>query len=907
MPCRFAPPRSLMLMLSILVAGSDAAGQQSQVSSRGPRFLSAAWSSGGETDASAAPVLRRRVSLGIGQGTIEEALKEITRQADLEIFYSPRVVPLNRIVSLQAHDITVAAALTEILLEVPVDVSVTDGGGLALVPRRPVARVPIDTGTVLGQVSDSGNGSPLAGATVSIEGSRRSVVTDPAGRYRIGGLAAGTYTVRARYIGYRASLASAIVRADQEVVVDFRLGKSAQQLEEMVTTGTGVPTEVKALPTPITVLNESDIAAQQPRNINQLLRQAVPTSVGWDDAANPYNTFVSVRGATTLDPGGAQVKVFLDGIEVADRARAPVDPNSIERIEVIRGPQAAAIYGSDAIGGVVQIFTKGGDPNLSRPQVDAEAAFGITQTPYDGYGGVLRQSYTASVRGGSPNVNYSFGAGHSRTGDYLPEGEISKQSNPRVYGHMRFTRGIISADVSGRYNVHNAGSVFDPALLQSGFVPFSRPQFTPIQTQNQTLSARIELAPTESWRNVLTMGVDRISIDQAQARPRLTTPSDTLLFVFVSTQSKASIGFSSSVEGALASTVSGSFIAGFDHSSSPSTFWLTTGAGTTTGTIRTASGQPVSASRATIDNTGYFGQAQVGFRNSLFFTVGLRAEQNSEFGDSLGTPVSPRAGVSYAQQLGGTTFKLRASAGRAIRAPRFGQKLASATPTNVNLPAPNLGPERQQGWDTGVDVVFGGHGGLSVTYYHQTAENLIDRVLITNTPILTYQNQNVGRVRNTGLEVEGTVNAGLLQIRGQYGYTLSRIQQLAPGYTGRLRIGDQSLVTPKHTAGATLSLPLRTGTAITAGFAYVGSWTNVDLLAQFRCFGGTGPCQSNDRDYLVAYPGFVKVNASVTQKITRFASGFVSVDNLTNNQAHEFNNFNPVLGRLTTVGFRFRY
>ena len=62
------------------------------------------------------------------------------------------------------------------------------------------------------------------------------------------------------------------------------------------------------------------------------------------------------------------MKVFVDGIEVANPTTAAVDPNSIERIEVIRGPQAAAIYGSDAIGGVIQIFTKRGDPTLSHPR-----------------------------------------------------------------------------------------------------------------------------------------------------------------------------------------------------------------------------------------------------------------------------------------------------------------------------------------------------------------------------------------------------------------------------------------------------------------------------------------------------------------------------------------------------------
>ena len=68
--------------------------------------------------------------------------------------------------------------------------------------------------------------------------------------------------------------------------------------------------------------------------------------------------------------------------------------------------------------------------------------------------------------------------------------------------------------------------------------------------------------------------------------------------------------------------------------------------------------------------------------------------------------------------------------------------------------------------------------------------------------MLTTQFQNVGRVKNTGVEVEGALRVGALQFKGQYGYARSRIAQLAPNYTGDLRVGDQSRSTPTHTAGA---------------------------------------------------------------------------------------------------------
>src|SRR5689334_3296773 len=159
---------SLALAAVALALTVPAAGvaQESRLASRGPRFFQAAWTGGSETDASAAPVLHRRVSLNLTSATLETALREVIRGADLEMSYSPRVVPLGRLVSIHAQGITVAAALTEILLDVPVDVSVTRGGVLALVQRMPRPPETADSGSVAGQVRDSATQAPLVGATI---------------------------------------------------------------------------------------------------------------------------------------------------------------------------------------------------------------------------------------------------------------------------------------------------------------------------------------------------------------------------------------------------------------------------------------------------------------------------------------------------------------------------------------------------------------------------------------------------------------------------------------------------------------------------------------------------------------------------------------------------------------------
>ena len=218
---------------------------------------------------------------------------------------------------------------------------------------------------------------------------------------RFANLNPGSYTVRARYIGYRGLEASATVRADEEVVLDFLLEKSAQQLEEVVTTGTLVPTEVKALPTPVKATSAEDIELQQPHSFGEIFRQTVPTALTAEEGFNsPAYTAFSARGATSLSGGSSgQLKIFVDGIETAFPRFGGVDRSSI-RIASRRfaGPQQPAIYGSDAIGGVIQIFTRRGALN-SRPQVGAEASLGFIQTPYSGYDGILRQTNSPSAWG----------------------------------------------------------------------------------------------------------------------------------------------------------------------------------------------------------------------------------------------------------------------------------------------------------------------------------------------------------------------------------------------------------------------------------------------------------------------------------------------------------------------------
>jgi outer membrane receptor protein involved in Fe transport len=409
----------------------------------------------------------------------------------------------------------------------------------------------------------------------------------------------------------------------------------------------------------------------------------------------------------------------------------------------------------------------------------------------------------------------------------------------------------------------------------------------------------LSLTPVSWWLHNLTLGLDNFDSESAQDRVRLTTPDDTLLTLSLFTARRNWIGYNTSVRGAIGSGLTGSLQAGLDYNER-----LTSSSSSSRAQVDAERGLTPAANgaRLTADNTGLFGQGELAIRDKVFLTTGLRAEWNAGFGDSLGIPFSPRIGGSYVEGLGGATMKLRASWGRAILAPSPSNRLAFGT---VQLANPELGPEEQRGWDAGVDLNLGRRASLSATYFDQTAENLIQFVQIQVSPTPLFQWQNVGRVKNRGVELAASTRLPWLHINANYAYTRARVDQLPPNYAGTLRVGDQVPITPRHTAGATLTADPLTGMTVSAGIAYIGSSEETDVVAQFRCLGGTGSCPP-DFDFTVRYPSFVKVNLAVSQRLTRQLLWFLQVDNLTNSTAFEFNNVLPVMGRISTVGLRFR-
>lgn len=884
----------LLLALVVGLAGESRA-QDLALSQRGPRFLLA--STGRETttveiDPARAPIFQRRVTLALEHATVGEALRAVSRQAGIRLVYSRDVLDPKAPTRIKAEGITVAGALTEILLGAGVDVVLSTGDRVTLAPRE----IPPAPGSIVGRVIDKATGGPIAGALVVVQGTSKHATVTSDGSYRIADVPEGTHTVRARYIGYSPASSTVAVVGGEEVTADFALEKSIQRLDEVVTTGTLVETERKALPSPITVITADEIREKNIQRVDQLFRGDVAGAFSFDTGSDDDISRIFVRGGSSL-AGRGEVKTYIDGVQVASASiLSTIDPGMIERVELIRGPQASTIYGSQALNGVLQIFTKKG-VRTPRPSVDGRFAAGAIQTKWADQSAAPTYRGNLAVSGGGQNFSYSVGGTRLYKGEWVTN---FRDTEHNLFGGFRAEQDWLTAEFSGRIHTQNRKNAHSPF-----FRPFADilaiPEEQDINYQTTGVGLTVRARTTAFWEQAVTVGAERLLQEFVVVEPA--NPGDSLQ-TFSAEILHSTITFTSSLRGTLTRSLAGSVIAGVDLTSEKST--------ASGGQGRYNTGDfPKNpfASRLVSKSRGYFAQGQLGVSDQFFFTAGIRAEDDPFFGEGHGLAWAPRAGVAYVRDLGGVTIKPRFSYGKSIRPPFSTARLGSTESNQITLPNPDIGPETQQGFDLGIEVYAGERLSLQATYYDQNVTDLIDQVIQTLGPPEIRIFQNIGKIKNRGVELEAAV--GLvrgLTLSGTYSIAESEVRQLSPSYGGDLQVGDQLLGVPKYTGGAGLRYAGYGWTA-NLGMRVSSSWNHYNFTAYYNCvFAGTG-CRNTTgslADYRVQYPGFTKLRMGISRQLTDRLTARLDVENLANDYSTEERDTNTPIGRTTTVGLDFQ-
>ncbi|MBI4521897.1 MAG: TonB-dependent receptor, partial [Gemmatimonadetes bacterium] len=249
-------------------------------------------------------------------------------------------------------------------------------GALAVTLLVAAPDLAAQTGTIAGRVTDSQTRQPIAAAQIFISELELGALSRQNGSYLLPNVPAGTRPVTVQLIGYRSISTTVEVVAGQTAVRDFQLTQEALSLDEIIITGTPGGTQRRAIGNTVTTLGVSTVVQDVAiTSMRELLSTRTPgLRFNMIDGNVGAGSPITLRGVSSFNQGRSQPLVYVDGLRVNNTAFAgpniadgrqastlnDFNPEEIESIEIIKGPAAASLYGTEASAGVIQIITKKG-------------------------------------------------------------------------------------------------------------------------------------------------------------------------------------------------------------------------------------------------------------------------------------------------------------------------------------------------------------------------------------------------------------------------------------------------------------------------------------------------------------------------------------------------------------------
>jgi outer membrane receptor protein involved in Fe transport len=926
-------------LLAACAAGTPSAltAQMPPVASRNVSESRGTFASAQNRDAS--------ITVSLSNVPLETALRAIAEQAGLRLLFRDDSA-LRTHVSVKVRGARLSDALRIATAGTAAHVEVMPSGMLVVTVETPAERDARVQGTIQGRVVEAETRQAIRGATLTLDDGRSTTTTDD-GAFRFTGVEPGQHSLSVRRLGFAPATRRVTLGDGATATLTIELSTAANTLDQVVVTGTVVATELKAVPNAMTVMTSDQLEQRGATSLDQIFRGEVPGvfEQSRGDAGTSTNgyglTYMVSRGVTTIGSTGVAatqpVKTYVDGVEVAyPWYLASIDPRTIDRLEFIPGPQASTIYGSGALGGVLQVFTKRG--TAGTPTYALSLSSGAVQSNYNNS---LPPKFDANGQfagGDRSGFSYAGGGGWQSTGEWLP-GLYRRDANGYVNGSYSGIRNV-TADISLRLSNRSLGSsnyTYQSALERSGDFYYIPGDLAPVTghaaVKTQTAGLTLGWKPQTWWEHRLVLGNDDIGQGSFRDTPTYTTPADSLKVITTINSHKQTLQYSTTLKHDLATRIAGTFTAGADVMSYESVLSLAN-TPQLTGVLSGGAASPPFIQRTTENNRGAFGQAQIGFADQLFITGGLRAEHNSNYGTSLPVTYAPRIGGSLVHYFGDIAAKARIAYGKSTRAPSSGLRdavyLTNATYGTYQSQIANrdLGPEYQAGTEMGVELYSGSRARLQITHYDQTVDNLIVSVPVDSVRSINpntagnyiyaavVQRRNVGSVRNQGWEGQGMVQ--LLRgvsVGGTLSNSMSRIRRLSPAYscnpssiTGSLCLspGKGLFNVAEHTgaayvsyAGARLSGQLTVSHIGERQFAYdYETWyaTTYDRLNR----------QSGVVYTPVTAPGYNTADLRAAFRVTDRTQLFLNMTNLTNSAEGDYTGrrFLPVIGRATMLGLR---
>ncbi|MGQ0712879.1 MAG: SusC/RagA family TonB-linked outer membrane protein [Gemmatimonadaceae bacterium] len=233
--------------------------------------------------------------------------------------------------------------------------------------------------TLTGRVTDATTREPIAGAQVVIVGTAIGVGTNSEGQYTVRNVRPGSVDVRVLRVGYAEQKQSVTVAAGQTTTADFAMTPAPVALAPIVTTATGEQRRVELGNAVAQVDADSIVNTRAVSNVGDLLNARAAGVAVYGGMQTGAGIRIRIRGTSSLSLSNNPIYV-IDGIRMEGTTGSSsisvggttasrlgdLNPEEIESIEIVKGPSAATLYGTDAANGVVVITTKKGIPGPTR-------------------------------------------------------------------------------------------------------------------------------------------------------------------------------------------------------------------------------------------------------------------------------------------------------------------------------------------------------------------------------------------------------------------------------------------------------------------------------------------------------------------------------------------------------------
>ncbi|MDB4871779.1 MAG: SusC/RagA family TonB-linked outer membrane protein [Gemmatimonadales bacterium] len=580
-----------------------------------------------------------------------------------------------------------------------------------------VAQAPI--GTVTGRVTDASLGRGLPDVQVTVSGTRIGALTGPSGEYTLIGVPAGLQTITVRRIGYLPVSQTVQVSSGATATANVALGVSAINLSEVVVTGTGTATEKRKVGTSIATVDSALISRAQATTVDQAMQGKIPGAQISQNSGSPGGGGISVRlrGVNSFISGSDPLYI-VDGVivdnesgQLADLGTrsnpqnrlADLNPSDIEHIEIIRGAAAAALYGSRANNGVVQIFTKRG--TVGKPRFSSTTRWGTSELreqqpfnfyPFDVNGlPIARFNYQSDIFHRAPsweqNVNVEGGNDQTRyfmSGNFANEDGImrstsSHRAGARINLQQQLSPKLVANVTSNYITTNNQLQAFgeqnDYGIMGSLFFAPTSVDFRPVNgvyplppalgtnpllaidriRNPQTIerfigSTKLTWTPITNLLVDYTIGLDNVGFEQRQFIPRNAVLGTTPLVtgrsqsVFENNRVINQDGVSSYTWNPM-----GSFdlrtTGGFNYTSQRVRITQATANGLAPVGDLVSAGSVFAATQSDVQlrTLGFYGQQEIAFRDKLFLTGAVRYDASSTFAPSERWQSFPKLSASY--------------------------------------------------------------------------------------------------------------------------------------------------------------------------------------------------------------------------------------------------------------------